>query len=146
MSGINVIPPQQSTGFTLSGSRHARMAHLASSKFRFRSLCLVGSLYYFIPLSALDRSIPVRALTGKMTFQWGVAGAAYQIEGAHDADGKARSIWDDFCKVPGAISDGTSAEVACDFYHRYEEDIELARAAGFKHFRMSISWPRVIRD
>lgn len=81
-----------------------------------------------------------------MTFQWGVAGAAYQIEGAHDADGKARSIWDDFCKVPGAIDDGTTAEVACDFYHRYEEDIELARAAGFKHFRMSISWPRVMRD
>ena len=62
-----------------------------------------------------------------MTFQWGVAGAAYQIEGAPDED-------------------GTSPEVACDFYHRYEEDIELARAAGFKHFRMSISWPRVMRD
>lgn len=81
-----------------------------------------------------------------MTFQWGVAGAAYQIEGAPDADGKAPSIWDDFCQIPGAIEDGTSAEVACDFYHRYEEDIELARAAGFKHFRMSISWPRVMRD
>ena len=59
-----------------------------------------------------------------MTFQWGVAGAAYQIEGAHDADGKARSIWDDFCKVPGAIDDGTTAEVACDFYHRRLKDEE----------------------
>ncbi|CAE7225712.1 BGL1A, partial [Symbiodinium natans] len=68
------------------------------------------------------------------------------IEGAHDADGKAPSIWDDFCRKPGNIEDGTSADIACDFYHRYEEDIELARAAGFKHFRMSISWPRVMRE
>ena len=79
------------------------------------------------------------------TFTWGVASAAYQIEGAWDVDGKVPSIWDDYCRVEGNIEDGSNAEVACDFYHKYEQDIALARGAGFTHFRMSISWPRVVR-
>mmetsp|Transcript_28671 Transcript_28671/g.58643 ORF Transcript_28671/g.58643 Transcript_28671/m.58643 type:complete len:474 (-) Transcript_28671:156-1577(-) len=77
-------------------------------------------------------------------FVWGVATSAYQVEGAWNVGGKAPSIWDDFCRVPGTIIDGSNGEVACDFYHRYEEDIEIARSAGFSHFRLSISWPRVI--
>lgn len=32
---------------------------------------------------------------------------------------------------------------AVDFYHRYKEDIALAKEMGFKAFRMSINWTRI---
>lgn len=54
-------------------------------------------------------------------FVWGVATAAYQIEGAVDVDGRAPSIWDTFSRVPGAIANGDTGDVACDHYHRYGE-------------------------
>jgi len=57
------------------------------------------------------------------SFVFGVATSAYQIEGAHQADGKEPSIWDVFCSRPGAISDGSTGDLACDHYHRYREDI-----------------------
>eukprot|EP00929_Paragymnodinium_shiwhaense_P033087 TRINITY_DN18237_c0_g1_i1.p1 TRINITY_DN18237_c0_g1~~TRINITY_DN18237_c0_g1_i1.p1 ORF type:complete len:399 (-),score=64.45 TRINITY_DN18237_c0_g1_i1:87-1244(-) len=81
-----------------------------------------------------------------LPFQWGAASAAYQIEGAASEDGKADSIWDEYCRIPGSIDDGSNADIACDFYHKYKEDIALVKDAGFKYFRMSISWPRVIQD
>ncbi len=61
------------------------------------------------------------------SFRWGAATSAYQIEGAARADGRGESIWDRFCATPGAISDGSSGEVACDHYHRWSEDVALAR-------------------
>ena len=77
-------------------------------------------------------------------FLFGTATAAYQIEGAHDADGKGPSIWDTFCRKPGAISTGETGDVACDHYHRYREDVALLRDLGCDAYRLSISWPRVI--
>lgn len=76
-------------------------------------------------------------------FVWGVATAAYQIEGAWDADGKGPSIWDDFCRVPGHIADGTDGTVVCDHYHRWESDLDLIQSLGVGAYRFSISWPRV---
>ena len=76
-------------------------------------------------------------------FLWGAATAAYQVEGAADADGKADSIWDRFCRQPGAIADGSSGAVACDHYHRLEQDLDLMAALGLRAYRFSISWPRV---
>ena len=58
-------------------------------------------------------------------FVWGAAAAAYQIEGAHDLDGKGPSVWDAFCERPGAIWNGDDGRVACDHYRRYAEDVEL---------------------
>lgn len=79
-------------------------------------------------------------------FEWGVATAAYQIEGGWDAEGKGESIWDRFSRTPGRISDGTNADEACDFFHRYEEDIRLAEELKIQVFRLSISWPRILPE
>jgi beta-glucosidase len=76
-------------------------------------------------------------------FVWGVATSAYQIEGAAHVDGRADSIWDEFCRRPGAIRDGSSGEVACDHYHRFESDLDLIAELGIKAYRFSVSWPRV---
>lgn len=84
-------------------------------------------------------------------FTWGVATAAYQIEGAWDADGKGPSVWDEFTHGRGPlglrrIKDGATGDVATDSYHRFEEDIALVAAMGFSAYRFSISWPRVMPD
>lgn len=76
-------------------------------------------------------------------FTWGVATSAFQIEGAVAADGRGDSIWDTFCRVPGAISDGSNADRACDHYHRLDEDLDLIAALGVQAYRFSVSWPRV---
>lgn len=76
-------------------------------------------------------------------FLWGVATAAVQIEGAADAYGKGPSIWDTFSKKPGKIKRGYHPTEACNFYHRYKEDIALVKTLGFTVFRFSISWPRI---
>jgi beta-glucosidase len=77
-------------------------------------------------------------------FLWGTATSAWQIEGGHDADGKGPSIWDAFSRIPGRIRDGDTGDVACDHYHRFREDVALIRDLGFKAYRFSISWPRLL--
>lgn len=84
-------------------------------------------------------------------FTWGVATAAYQIEGAWNADGKGPSVWDEFTHGRGPagtrrIKDNATGDVATDSYHRYREDIALVAAMGFGAYRFSISWPRVMPD
>ena len=80
------------------------------------------------------------------SFVFGVATSAYQIEGAHDADGKEPSIWDVFCRRPGAVDDGSTGAIACDHYHRYRDDVAHMAALGVDAYRFSISWPRVLRN
>ena len=77
-------------------------------------------------------------------FLWGVAVAATQIEGAANSYGKGLSIWDTFSKRSGKIKKGQSPEVTCDFYHQYHADIALVKTLGFKIFRFSISWSRIL--
>jgi beta-glucosidase len=76
-------------------------------------------------------------------FVWGAATASYQVEGAIDADGRGRSIWDAFCEVPGAIANGDTGASACDHYHRYPEDIALMAELGLAAYRFSVAWPRI---
>jgi beta-glucosidase len=76
-------------------------------------------------------------------FVWGVATSAFQIEGAATADGKGESIWDRFCRVPGAIADASHGDLACDHYHRLESDLDLIASLGVDAYRFSVSWPRV---
>jgi len=77
------------------------------------------------------------------TFSWGLATSAYQIEGADAEDGRGRSVWDTFSRVPGAIADGSNGDRACDHYHRFREDVALLAAIGVRDYRFSVSWPRV---
>jgi beta-glucosidase len=79
-------------------------------------------------------------------FVWGTASASYQIEGAADEDGRSESIWDRFCATPGKVRNGDSGAIACDFYHRYGEDIGLMRELGTNAFRLSVAWPRVLPE
>jgi beta-glucosidase len=76
-------------------------------------------------------------------FAWGVATAAYQIEGAVHDDGRGDSIWDTFCRQPGAVRDGHTGDVAVDHYHRWAEDVALMADLGIGAYRFSIGWPRV---
>jgi beta-glucosidase len=76
-------------------------------------------------------------------FTWGAATAAYQIEGATDADGRGPSVWDTFSRTPGKVRGGDTGDVACDSYHRYPEDADLLRSLGLSAYRFSVSWPRI---
>ena len=93
----------------------------------------------------MNSSVPVTDLRQRFPhdFVWGVATSAFQIEGAARVHGKGPSIWDDFCRVPGAIADGSNGDVACDHYHRLEADLDLLADLGVSAYRFSISWPRV---
>lgn len=77
-------------------------------------------------------------------FVWGVAAAAYQTEGAVKEGGRTSCIWDMYCRKDGVIYNGENADIACDFYHRYKEDIKLMKEMGVKAFRMSISPVRIL--
>jgi beta-glucosidase len=79
-------------------------------------------------------------------FVWGAATAAYQIEGATHEDGRGESVWDRFGATPGKVRNGDTGDVACDFYHRFPEDIALMRELGIDAFRFSIAWPRVLPE
>ncbi|WKN17569.1 GH1 family beta-glucosidase [Streptomyces sp. JUS-F4] len=87
------------------------------------------------------RPAPVRGLPAD--FRWGVATSSYQIEGAAAEDGRTPSIWDTFCRVPGAVEGGEHGDVACDHYHRMPEDVELIAGLGVDTYRFSLAWPRI---
>jgi beta-glucosidase len=79
-------------------------------------------------------------------FQWGVATAAYQIEGAHDADGKGPSIWDIFTQRKKKIYSNHHGNTACDFYNLYREDIRLMGQMHIPNYRFSIAWSRIFPE
>ena len=79
-------------------------------------------------------------------FVWGMATASYQIEGAITEDGRTPSIWDTFSRIPGAVLNGDTGEVACDHYHRMASDVDLLADLGATSYRFSVAWPRVRPD
>jgi beta-glucosidase len=76
-------------------------------------------------------------------FVFGVAAASAQIEGAAFKDGKGESVWDRFARMPGKVHNGDTPDVACDHYHRFDEDFALMASLGIKTYRLSIAWPRI---
>jgi beta-glucosidase len=79
-------------------------------------------------------------------FLWGAATSSYQIEGATEAGGRGPSIWDAFCRTPGRVQNGDTGDVACDHYHRMEDDVNLMKDLGLQAYRFSIAWPRIQPD
>lgn len=80
------------------------------------------------------------------SLHFSVATAAFQVEGARSADGRGRTIWDDFVDAPGNVIDGSTAEPGPDSYHRSDEDVALLQGLGVDRYRFSISWTRVIPE
>lgn len=99
----------------------------------------IGTIIATAPIyiSAIMKAFP-------KSFLWGAATSSFQIEGATHADGRGSSIWDDFCRTPGKVSDGSNGDIACDHYHRYPEDIALMKSLGLQAYRFSIAWPRIL--
>ena len=106
------------------------------------SLALPG-LSFAQPLPSAQPSPQPTGATFPKDFLWGTATAAFQVEGAWNEDGKGESIWDRFTHTPGKIRGGATADVACDHYHRFQEDIGLVQQLNLKSYRFSISWPRI---
>jgi beta-glucosidase len=100
------------------------------------------------PTTTVPGTVVAPALTDPIaglppSFRWGVATSSYQIEGAVDEDGRTPSIWDTFCRVPGAVANGDHGDVACDHYHRMPQDVALIKDLGIDTYRFSVAWPRV---
>jgi beta-glucosidase len=76
-------------------------------------------------------------------FLWGASTSAYQIEGGVDEDGRGRSVWDTFSHTPGNVHGGDTGDIACDSYHRVDEDLALLSELGVGAYRFSVAWPRV---
>ncbi len=88
-----------------------------------------------------DGSPPVRRFPPG--FMWGASTSAYQIEGAAHEDGCGQSIWDTFSHTPGKVRGGDTGDIACDSYHRLDEDLTLLSDLGVTAYRFSVAWPRV---
>ena len=74
-------------------------------------------------------------------FLWGISGAAHCVEG--EAGGRAETIWEPFCRKPGAVRDGATAKQGCDQVGRWDQDLEILQRLGVNSYRFSISWARV---
>jgi beta-glucosidase len=79
-------------------------------------------------------------------FIFGAGTSSYQIEGAAHEDGRLESIWDRFCATPGKVLRGENGAVACDHYHRLDEDLDILQRLGVDAYRFSIAWPRVMDE
>lgn len=118
-----------------------------------RLLALGSAGGYFLPSQLLAQNsffsveeMELLATEFGPDFKWGTATAAYQIEGAHNKDGKGKSIWDTFTHREGKIKNNENGDVACDFYHRYPVDLNILKALNMNVFRFSIAWSRVLPD
>ena len=89
---------------------------------------------------------PKNNLSFPKGFLWGTATAAYQIEGAVKEDGRGMSVWDTFSHTPGKVLNNDNGDIACDFYHKYKEDIQLIKSLHAKSYRFSISWSRIFPE
>ncbi|TFV66096.1 UNVERIFIED_ORG: beta-glucosidase [Bacillus sp. AZ43] len=97
-------------------------------------------------MTSTDDRPELAGLTFPPGFVFGAATAAYQIEGAVDADGRGPSIWDTFSHTPGRTFQGDTGDVAVEHYTRYREDVALMAELGLSAYRFSVSWPRVLPE
>ncbi len=88
-------------------------------------------------------SLPKNSPMRSTSFTYGVATASFQIEGG--VEDRLPCIWDTFCATPGKIADNSNGDIACDHYHRWQDDIEIISSLGVDAYRLSLSWPRLIK-
>src|SRR5215468_2578402 len=86
------------------------------------------------------------AITFPDGFLWGAATASYQIEGAVKEGGRGQTVWDTFSHTEGKVAKGDTGDVACDHYHRLDQDVALMADLGLQAYRFSIAWARVMPD
>src|SRR5262245_47176555 len=79
-------------------------------------------------------------------FLWGIATSSYQCEGSTTTDGRGPSIWDEFCKKPGAIKDASTGDITSRSYENWADDVRLLKELGVNSYRFSVAWPRVMPD
>lgn len=79
-------------------------------------------------------------------FVWGAASSSYQVEGGATAHGRGASVWDTFCRVPGAVHGGQTGDVSCDHYSQSRSDVGLMKSIGLRAYRFSIAWSRVMPE
>jgi beta-glucosidase len=106
----------------------------------FQSVEASDATHSFVPAYEDD----VEDLRLPATFQWGAATAAYQVEGAVNADGRGQTIWDEFSHLEPSRTNGESGDVACDHYNRMKDDVALLKSYGVDCYRFSICWSRII--
>ncbi|KAK2637125.1 hypothetical protein Ddye_031917 [Dipteronia dyeriana] len=110
-------------------------------------LLLVDDTHYVIASNADDPQVPSTFNRSSFPehFIFGSASASYQYEGAANEDGRGPSIWDTFShNFQDRIAEGSNGDVALDFYHRYEEDVQIMKNMNMDAFRFSISWSRIL--
>lgn len=88
--------------------------------------------------------LPANSPLKRRSFLFGTATSSFQIEG--NVEGRLPSIWDTFCATEGKIADGTDGKRACEHYYRWQEDFSMLEHLGVDAYRLSISWPRVIKE
>lgn len=77
---------------------------------------------------------------------YGVATAAYQIEGGTNEGGRTPCIWDEFAKGDGNVLGYQDGSEACQHYYKFKEDVKLMKELGVDSYRFSISWPRIFPE
>lgn len=91
------------------------------------------------------RLVPFKRSDFPADFLFAAATSSYQIEG-HAHGGAGATHWDTFAATPGKVVRGEDGAIACDHFHRYEEDLDLVKSAGFDAYRFSMSWARVLPE
>ena len=117
-------------------------------RLRQSAMGLLPHAIFLLVARAASNDDALPALLGSFpeSFAFGVATAAYQIEGATDEGGRGPSIWDTFSAMPGKTFGGDTGAVADDFYHKFRDDVALMASLGVRRYRMSLAWPRLLPD
>src|ERR1700760_531562 len=136
MPGPHVLSPSHQSAAldALSADLHFTRHSMERRNFLKSALVLTAApaVQPWLSTSAAAAELPKISAPNPRSFPqgflWGTATAAYQVEGAVNADGRGPSVWDTFSHTPGKIVNNATGDVADDHYHHYKEDVQLMKA------------------